>query len=39
MTPNYSALTGKLWLERGGVFVLAIFAEAVSLVPRGMRRA
>ncbi len=23
MTPNYSALTGKLWLERGGVYVLA----------------
>jgi prolyl oligopeptidase len=22
-TPSYSALTGKLWLERGGVFVLA----------------
>jgi prolyl oligopeptidase len=23
MTPNYSAMTGKLWLEHGGVFVLA----------------
>ena len=23
MTPRYSALVGKLWLERGGVFVLA----------------
>jgi prolyl oligopeptidase len=23
MTPYYSALTGKLWLERGGAFVLA----------------
>jgi prolyl oligopeptidase len=23
MTPSYSAVTGKLWLERGGVFVLA----------------
>jgi prolyl oligopeptidase len=23
MTPNYSALMGKLWLERGGVYVLA----------------
>jgi prolyl oligopeptidase len=23
MTPSYSALGGKLWLERGGVFVLA----------------
>ena len=23
MTPNYSVVTGKLWLERGGVFVLA----------------
>ena len=23
MTPSYSAMTGKLWLERGGVFVLA----------------
>jgi len=23
MTPAYSAVTGKLWLERGGVFVLA----------------
>ncbi|HEY3933780.1 MAG TPA: prolyl oligopeptidase family serine peptidase, partial [Gemmatimonadales bacterium] len=23
MTPDYSATTGKLWLERGGVFVLA----------------
>ncbi len=23
MTPNYSAVRGKLWLERGGVFVLA----------------
>ena len=22
-TPNYSPMTGKLWLERGGVFVLA----------------
>jgi prolyl oligopeptidase len=22
-TPNYSAVTGKLWLERGGAFVLA----------------
>ena len=22
-TPNYSAVTGKLWLERGGVYVLA----------------
>jgi prolyl oligopeptidase len=22
-TPNYSGITGKLWLERGGVFVLA----------------
>jgi prolyl oligopeptidase len=22
-TPSYSAITGKLWLERGGVFVLA----------------
>ena len=23
MTPNYSATIGKLWLERGGVYVLA----------------
>ena len=23
MTPNYSAITGKLWLEKGGSFVLA----------------
>jgi prolyl oligopeptidase len=23
ITPSYSALTGKLWLERGGVFVVA----------------
>ncbi len=23
LTPNYSATTGKLWLERGGVYVLA----------------
>jgi prolyl oligopeptidase len=23
MTPSYQAMTGKLWLERGGVFVLA----------------
>ena len=23
MTPRYSALTGKLWLEKGGVYVLA----------------
>ena len=23
LTPNYSGITGKLWLERGGVFVLA----------------
>jgi prolyl oligopeptidase len=23
LTPNYSGTTGKLWLERGGVFVLA----------------
>jgi prolyl oligopeptidase len=23
MTPSYSAMTGKLWLEHGGVFVLA----------------
>ncbi len=23
MTPHYSAVTGKLWLERGGVYVLA----------------
>ncbi len=23
ITPNYAALTGKLWLERGGVYVLA----------------
>ena len=23
MTPNYSGVTGKLWLERGGAFVLA----------------
>jgi prolyl oligopeptidase len=23
MTPSYSGLTGKLWLERGGVYVLA----------------
>lgn len=23
MTPNYSGVTGKLWLERGGVYVLA----------------
>jgi prolyl oligopeptidase len=23
MTPTYSGITGKLWLERGGVFVLA----------------
>ena len=23
MTPGYNAVTGKLWLERGGVFVLA----------------
>lgn len=23
ITPNYSPVTGKLWLERGGVFVLA----------------
>jgi len=22
-TPNYSGITGKLWLERGGIFVLA----------------
>jgi prolyl oligopeptidase len=23
LTPNYAAMTGKLWLERGGAFVLA----------------
>jgi prolyl oligopeptidase len=36
-TPNYSATTGKLWLEKGGVYALANIRAAASSAPRGMR--
>ena len=27
MTPNYSGILGKLWLERGGVYVLGKYSR------------
>jgi prolyl oligopeptidase len=33
-TPNYSAATGKLWLERGGVYVLANIRGGGEFGPR-----
>ena len=37
MTPDYSAVAGKLWLERGGVFVVANVRGGGEFGPRGTR--
>jgi len=36
-TPSYSAEIGKLWLERGGAYVLANIRAEASSVLRGTR--
>ena len=39
LTPSYSALTGKAWLERGGVYVLANIRGGGEFGPRWHRSA